>query len=63
MGERLPDDAAVCSLCGGAVPVMQALVYHGVVYHPACAPPRGQDGARDLSSRADTRSAYDERAD
>jgi hypothetical protein len=32
-GEAPP---ARCPQCGRDVPVMEALVYHGVVYHPAC---------------------------
>ncbi len=32
---------ALCPLCSREVPVMEALVYHGVVYHPACALPEG----------------------
>jgi hypothetical protein len=27
---------ALCPQCGEEVPVMEALVYHGIVYHPAC---------------------------
>lgn len=27
---------ALCPQCGEEIPVMEALVYHGVVYHPAC---------------------------
>jgi hypothetical protein len=29
-------DDPLCAFCGGEVPVMAAIVYHGVVYHPAC---------------------------
>lgn len=33
---------AICPLCGREVPVMAALVYHGIVYHPLCAFPGGE---------------------
>ena len=29
-------EPALCPQCGDEVPVMEALVYHGLVYHPAC---------------------------
>jgi hypothetical protein len=33
-----PDDP-LCAFCGVAVPAMQAIIYHGVAYHPACVAP------------------------
>ena len=29
-------EPALCPQCGDEVPVMEALVYHGLVYHPVC---------------------------
>ena len=31
----------LCAHCGREVPVMDALVYHGIVYHPTCVFPGG----------------------
>ena len=33
---RVEAEPALCPQCGGEVPVMEALVYHGLVYHPVC---------------------------
>jgi hypothetical protein len=35
---RPPDDP-LCAYCGREVPAMEAIIYHGVVYHPACVAP------------------------
>lgn len=29
----------LCAHCGGEVPALGAIIYHGVVYHPACVEP------------------------
>jgi hypothetical protein len=29
----------LCALCNAEVPAMAAIIYHGVVYHPACVAP------------------------
>lgn len=34
-----PQDDPLCALCGVAVPALGAIIYHGVVYHPACVEP------------------------
>ena len=33
---RVEAEPALCPQCGDEVPVMEALVYHGLVYHPVC---------------------------
>ena len=37
--EHPRDDDPLCAYCGGTVPALGAIVYHGVVYHPACVAP------------------------
>ena len=34
--DQEPAQPALCPQCGRDVPVMEALVYHGLVYHPTC---------------------------
>lgn len=45
-GQAPQSAPAWCPQCGRDVPVMEALVYHGIVYHPACVfperEPRGE---------------------
>jgi hypothetical protein len=41
-----PDDP-LCAFCGIAVPTMEAIVYHGIVYHPACVAPTTRRAVQD----------------
>jgi hypothetical protein len=45
------DDDALCACCGAPVPMMAALVYHGVVYHPACVAPTLRRDPRATTAR------------
>ena len=47
--DPLPADDPLCAFCGGEVPLMGAIVYHGVVYHPMCVEPTTRP-ARDIRS-------------
>ena len=33
------EEAPLCAACGAETPTLEAIVYHGVVYHPACVAP------------------------
>jgi hypothetical protein len=36
----------LCAFCGKEVRVMEAIIFHGVVYHPACVEPTTGRGRR-----------------